>query len=53
MSGQNRLINSENTINGNSQQTLKEKLMNANEEAVKITEAGIEDENSGETVEAE
>lgn len=33
MSGQNRLINSDNTIKGNNQKTLGDKLRNANEVA--------------------
>lgn len=36
MSGTNRLINSSNTISGNSQSELKKKLVNANESAKKI-----------------
>lgn len=41
MSGVNRLINSKNTIEGNSQQSLKEKLMQGNTSAVEATNAGI------------
>lgn len=40
-SGANRLINSVNTIKGNSQSALKEKLMNGNKQAVIDTEEGI------------
>lgn len=41
MSGVNRLINSKNTVSGNDQQTLKEKLMTANESAAEATNEGI------------
>lgn len=41
MSGSNRLANSINTIEGNSQEELKAKLANANEEAIEATEEGI------------
>ncbi len=37
MSGANRLINSDNTEDGNDLGALKEKLANANEEAIKAT----------------
>ncbi len=49
MSGINRLLNSENTINGNNQETLKEKLMDANNAAIEATTKGIDDNDSDET----
>ena len=36
MSGTNRLVNSANTVSGNSQTALKKKLVNADAEAKKI-----------------
>ena len=38
MSGQNRLINSENTVKGNSLKTLKDKLVNGDQAAKGIKE---------------
>ena len=45
MSGTNRLINSDNTIKGNSVEALNKKLLNANEEAIKINEIETKREN--------
>lgn len=42
MSGQRRLINTDNTLNGNSKEALFEKLRgNMNEETIAITKKGI------------
>lgn len=41
MSGSNRLINSKNTLEGNSQSRLKTELMDGNNQAVTDTEEGI------------
>lgn len=49
MSGQNRLINSDNTANGNNLASLKEKLMDANAVAAEITNSGMKYKVEGES----
>lgn len=44
MSGVNRLINSSNTLKGNSQEKLKEELMKGNESAMLDEEQGMDGE---------